>query len=246
MLNLVSSTGRPHGLQNLPGRGVVQLLVQNTPSGLAALDVPTPPPLDSPPALVHYTLESPWALGGLLVLGAAVAFSIASKRENRRPFVLAGCQFLTVAVALVVVASVITTPREAIIRATRALVGAVATADAAALDTALDEQCTLYYFQAPEGLGRAGIMTAVAASFSPGAAYRVGDWDLEAVQARATSTTTGQAQVKVFVRPEQWNFPHRSWWRIDLRKDTTVSPPVWRATAIMPLEIQGVENARGR
>lgn len=246
MLNLASSTGRSRGLQNLPGPGLVQLVVQNTPSGLAALDVPTPPPLDSPSALVHYTLESPWALGALLVLAAAVAFSIASKRENRRPFVLAGCQFLTLAVALVIAASVITTPREAIIHATRTLVGAVATADAAALDTALDEQCTLYYFQAPDGLGRAGIMTAVAASFSPGAAYRVGDWHLEAVQARATSPTTGQAQVKVFVRPEQWNFPHRSWWRIDFRKDMDASPPVWRATAIMPLEIQGVENARGR
>jgi hypothetical protein len=82
VLNLVSSTGWPGRLQNLPGLAHVQLPVQNSPSGLAALDVPTPPPLESPSALVHYSLESPWALGALLVLAAAVA-PIASKRENR-------------------------------------------------------------------------------------------------------------------------------------------------------------------
>ncbi|MFO0832384.1 MAG: hypothetical protein U0637_11175 [Phycisphaerales bacterium] len=217
--------------------------MQNTPTGLSVLDVPTPPSLPGPPAWVHYTVESPWLLVVLLLLGAAVAVSVFQHRGMAGRGLKVGVPLVVLAAALGVAAHFVVTDREAIAASTRRLVGAVATADSAALEEELGEPCTLYYFQAPDGLGRAGILTAVTAAFSQGSAYAVSDWKLEALQTRATGERTGQAQVKVFVVPAQWNLPHHSWWRIDYVKD---GDGRWRAGAVAPLAIQGVENARGR
>ena len=159
----------------------------------------------------------------------------------RRGVWLAG-GFGGLALAIALIAHFVTTSREAMMRATESLVRAVATCDIAALDTALDDSCVFYYFQAPQGLGKAGILTAVTTAFAPGGQYRVGEVKIEAVQAHTRDGHTGQAQVKVFVKPDQTNFPHHSWWRLDLRKD---ADNTWRATAIKPLSIQGMDNAGG-
>ncbi len=207
------------------------------------LDIPSPPSLPAPPTLVHYTLENPWPVAALLVLVAAIVFSIYHQRGQPRKALGWALSAAALAGGLVVLGRFIVTPREAIADATRSLVSGVAQADTAALDSALGDPCTLYYFQAPDGLDRAGILAAVSRFFEKGSAYRLSGWQIESLQTHAGGATTGQAQVKVLARPEQWNLPHHSWWRIDFRKG---NDNVWRATAIMPLAVQGVDNPSGR
>lgn len=207
------------------------------------LDIPSPPPLPSPPLFTHYTLENPWPVCAVLLLAAAVVFSVFHQRAEMRRGMLVAVPLGVSAVIVGLLAHFITTPREGIARAARTLVKSVAECDTAALDASLDDPCTLYYYQAPSGLPREGIAGAVTTAFAKGAPYRLAGWQIESLQVRATGPTSGQAQIKVLARPEQWNLPHLSWWRVDYRKGADAE---WRATAIMPLHVQGIDNPRGQ
>lgn len=207
------------------------------------LDIPSPPPLPSPPLLTHYTVENPWPVCAVLVLATVVAFSVFHQRGDVRRGVLVALPLAVCAVGVAVLARVITTPREAIARAARTLVKSVAECDTTVLESSLDDTCTLYYYQVPSGLPREGIADAVSTTFAKGAPYRLAGWQIESLQVRTTGPTSGQAQIKVLARPEQWNLPHLSWWRVDYRKGADAQ---WRASAIMPLHVQGVDNPGGR
>jgi hypothetical protein len=163
-----------------------------------------------------------------------------------RQGLLIGVALIGLGLTLLMLSRWVQTPRERVMQATRGLVRAVADADRPTLVASLDDSCMLYYFESPTGLGRDAIINAATSRFGAGAPYEIkggaGGVRIEALQA-SVRENDAQAQVKVSVTSAQWNMPHRSWWRLDLRMDESGA---WRVTGIMPTSIQGIRNASGR
>ncbi|HYF16144.1 MAG TPA: hypothetical protein VD971_13840 [Phycisphaerales bacterium] len=204
------------------------------------IDVPDPTPLPEPGPLQRHLLESPWLIVAAL-LGVAVVtlFWRHGRGETRRGVLHAG---IAAAVALVVwmVATLVVTARENLRETTRGLIGAVAAADIGAVRSRLTDDCVYIGYPAPEGGMRIDpLLTAVSTYFGTASQFAVADWKMVRFQAVAEGGSA-RVQVKVWVRSAA-GIPNNSWWRLDYQKEPDGR---WRASGIMPLEIQDF-NVRG-
>lgn len=203
-------------------------------TGFGLLDIPTPPPLPSPPMLVHYTLENPYpTIAAFFILAFAAWWTLAVRPPRRR---LAVAGLVIAGVGLAVLAWFIQTPRERVAAAARTLVAAVATGNAPAVDAALLDMCVLEAAPLGARVSKQEIVDRVARDFGAGGRYRAREVGVLAVQASLDQPDFARVHLKVRVTPEATGAPHFSWWRLDYRREGDS----WRVSGIAALEIGGV------
>lgn len=102
--------------------------------------------LPNPPAFEHYLLENPWPLALALLAVALVLIVVGRRRAQRGPrrgaTLLALLTFIT-AGAVFVTATLVETPREQMIAATRRLIGHTSPLQSAAFQAMLHAKATL-------------------------------------------------------------------------------------------------------
>jgi len=182
--------------------------------------------------------ESPWYGATLLLLLAAVAYVVLNRRGKFLAGLLAALAVAIAAAGLIVLASVIETPRERMRAMAAQLVGAVATADVDTLDGLLSDDARLVYFLSPAGMGKSEILGLVEQRFR--GEYRVKEWSVLENQATMDGPEVGRVQIKVRVIAQDWNVPNVSWWKIDLRRDKQTQN--FKITGIRSIAIAGVSE----
>jgi hypothetical protein len=214
----------------------------------AWLNIPAPQPLEGPGGFERFVLEQPWLGAGALALLAGVLFFALRGAGRLRPAVGLLGALLGLACAVLAAGLLVTTPREAMRRATRSLIASIARGDSAGLDGVLAPGARLVYFLAPQGIGKGEILSRVREQFAPSGVYAVKSWSIEELQAQLLPDGRGVSQVLVSATPanQAYAFPVKSWWRIDWERATDAAGmPTWRASGLMPVAISGVENAGG-
>jgi hypothetical protein len=215
-----------------PGTLAAAPLLAQIPGGQANL-----PPLPEPPFHERWLFEQPFLPAAALVLAGVVASWILRRTGRRRAWVpaLAG---VALGATVAVTGLLVTTPRERVAAAARALVVAVRDNDQPALAAALHEQVQLRMRAVGAGpVGRQAILDGadrLARSFPVRAA--------DVLDVRAAVYDGGAARTQVRVRLDAEQIPPYSWWQIDWQLDDA---GVWRATAVQPLWILGIDNPAG-
>jgi hypothetical protein len=199
------------------------------------------PRLPDPPALAHYFLESPWFAVVGLVLGGALAL-IVLNRQGRAGLgagmMLAG---FALAAMVAVVALLVETQRELLIRQTRELVARTAAADTAALGPMLSDRVS---FSSSLPLGQAlpvdkeSLLDSVRTNL--GQSYRIAEHSTGGEQATIDGANTARTQLRVWVELNRdqaiTGAPIGSWWRIDWR----LEGDQWRVSGLTLMQLDGL------
>jgi len=199
--------------------------------GFGMIEPPAPTPLPAPSLVDRYLLENPWPLSTILALGAIAAFVTMRHRVPVRRVAAAATALLFAAAGVLLLAASVETPRESLRGATRALVNAAASADAARVAGLLAPDATLFPSGGGSPLGRDAILARVRDDL--GGRWKLREWAVLETQAAATGDS-GRTQVKVRVTPEAFGFPNISWWRLAWSRDATGA---WRAISIEPVSV---------
>lgn len=191
-------------------------------------------PLRSPPALEHYLFEQPLPLAiGLLAAGVAARIILARAGRDGLGRAI-GWAGLALGMGAYVAASLIATPRERLMRATRDLIKAGATPDLPALERVLEPQVSLGFGEVRSAkMERAALGRLIERVHGR---VEIRDWSLQETQAEIVGPGIGRTQARVRVESRVW-YPSVTWWRIDWRKDPSTGE--WRAETLTCLLIDG-------
>ena len=202
------------------------------------MDAPQLPTVPEPPFWIHWTLERPLPFAVIAILaGLVLAWVLLTRGRDRAGGLLAvGAPALGVGV--LVLGSLVTTPRERVVAATRALVAAIAEGDASQARALLDDRVRLYSRWSPAGWEQERIVQAV----STAEAGRIRSHSIREVRGGVPERGIARTLVRVIVEVDGWNAPIPSWWRIDW----SIGPEGPRAVLIEPLWISGDNAVRGR
>jgi len=225
---------------------IPRVLLQAEPFGTAGsfLDPPPPAALPGPPAFDRYLLESPLLAMAVLLGAGFAAYWFLRSRGKAGAGAAVGVGLAMMAAGVFLAARMVETPREAMGRAAKALVAAVAGADLAAADGLLSPEAALYSFLSPAGMPKAEILSVVERDFAPGRGrYALKEWAVLERQAVLDTPVSGRVHIKVRVTPDATAFPNLSWWRLDFERG---GDGRWRVRGIQPLSIAGQGNASGR
>ncbi|MBK7406486.1 MAG: nuclear transport factor 2 family protein [Phycisphaerales bacterium] len=206
----------------------------------AQLDILQPPPtlpsLPQPPTLSHLMLESPIPLSIAAIALALAAWAVANRLGRARQGLIAAAGFACLGLVVVGVSFAIRTPREQVIRATEALVDAVARADDPALSEWLGEDVRLFVRGSRSGWDKPRILGWVHESLAQGGTYAVAGHRVSDVQAEVgPSGEVARSRADVVVTPvgdlPPTRFVCMLTWRLDAGQ--------WRLVEIDPLWLQG-------
>lgn len=199
-----------------------------------------PPPLPSPPPLVHYTVENPWVLAGLLGLVSVVCLYLlltARAGKHARAVAVAAAASVFTAVAVILAAQIVTTQREALIQQTRQLIAATAAADTAELGPMLGSSLALRVLGTSVALSREQTLDLVRRY--PGQQTRVDSHTITESQATLDGPNVARTQVHVRVRSNDatlYDVPVGTWWMIEWRR----GEDGWKVTGLRCLHIDGM------
>lgn len=192
-----------------------------------------PPPLPDPPAVERWLFERPFVVGpALLGLGGAIFLALNRRNQATRGLAIGGGLAL-LGVVLVVVGVLVETPRERLVRQSRALVDAVVAGDAGAVDALLADDLVLSAGPLPIR-GKALALRAVEGFQSQ---VRVTEHGVSAATA-AVSGRGGSGASQFRVRAVTNFGPGVAWARLNWRKDPDGE---WRIHLIELLRINGRE-----
>lgn len=197
------------------------------------------PRLPDPPALTHYLLESPWFAVVGLALGGAIALVVLNRQG--RASLGAGIMLVgfALAVLLAVVAYLVETQRERLIRQTRELVTRTAAADTAALRPMLSERVNVVSaLPLTLPVDKETLLDRVRQEL--GEAHPIAEHSTGGEQASIDGVNTARTQLRVWVQLHRdqaiTGAPIGSWWRIDWRKEGDE----WRVATITLMQLDGV------
>jgi hypothetical protein len=212
---------------------------------LAQLSDPIEVPALAPgPVFERFVLVNPWPLAIVLVIAAAVAWVVLSRQGRTRHAGMAVGGLTLMAACIVAAASLVTTQREVLRDRTGLLVSAVARVDLDALDGLLADNVLM--FASPDRLGsgtrtitpggqprdKAAILDTVRRYL--GSAYPVKEHRVLETQVAVDGKQLARTQVHVRVTPEAAPLMHRSWWRLEWRREPDGA---WLVTGIEPMQI---------
>lgn len=184
---------------------------------LAAHSGDSVPSLPAAPVWEVWLFERPWAPAGLLVAAALVVLWMFNQRSQaRRGLMWAGVAFL-LAVGLVVLATVVTTTREAVAARTRELIGATARAETDRLGELLAPDAVLTAGGVSWLVGRDQIIEGVRQT--TGDKYRVKKAAMLEEQQQASGRDFATTQVWVRIEGADAAMFGRCWWRIGWRRE---------------------------
>ncbi|CAG0961824.1 hypothetical protein PHYC_00767 [Phycisphaerales bacterium] len=198
-------------------------LLPNTPPPLlllaqGPLAIPDPAPLPASPFLSRMLLESPWPVVLLLAIAAGLCWIVLSNRGNSARARGSCGLLLALAVGVLVLASAITTGREAVREAAKQLVRDVAAADVPALRSALAFECVLRLASNGPELDASEILDRVERDFSDRGPFKVKEYGILETQSAVYDDGLASAQIKVRVTAESGGLL-LSWWRVDFRPE---------------------------
>jgi hypothetical protein len=201
--------------------------------------------LPEPGLLRSLVLENPWPLGGGLALAALIGFFVFNQRGQARRGIVVAAGCVLAAIAVVVVASVITTDREAVLLQTERLVNATGAADAGSLAPMLTDdvriEARLAGLSVPTPRGRAAVLAMIEDQL--GRVQRLREYSIMENQASIDGPGVGRSQVRVRVTPQASEFWTFVWVKVDWRRG---EDGVWRASTIEPLAIWAPGSNLGR
>lgn len=196
--------------------------------------------LPDPPALARYLFESPWVPIALLVVAGVIGFVVLNRQGKARQGVLALGGGVVVAAVLAIVALVVETPREFLIRQTRALVARTAAADTAGVRPFLSDRVTVVCaLPVPLPLPETKQALLDAVQQQLGNTMPIREHSVGGEQASIDGPNTARTQLRVWVTLEReqavYGGPIGSWWKIDWRKEGDD----WRVATITLLQLDG-------
>ena len=144
------------------------------------------------------------------------------------------------AIAVVVLASLVTTTRERLRGRTKELVGAVARAELDRLGELLAADVVLTARGESLVIGREGLIEAVEAT--TGSAYPIKTAALIKEEQQADERNFGFTQVWLRLEGTSPELFGRCWWKIGWRREAEGSSEVWRATSIDILQVDFLDN----
>lgn len=202
------------------------------------------PALAPGPIFERFVLVNPWPVAVVLVIAAAVAWVVLSRQGRTRHAGMAAGGLTLVAACVVAADLLVTTQREVLRDRTGLLVSAVAHVDLDALDGLLAENVLM--FASPDRLGT-GTRT-ITPGGQPrdkdaildmvkrylGSAYQIKEHRVLETQVAIDGDRLARTQVHVRVTPEAAPLMHRSWWRLEWRREPGGA---WLVTGIEPMQI---------
>lgn len=194
---------------------------------------PSVPRLPPPPLPARWLLENPLPLVAFLIGAAVLAWFILQRLGRPRPAMFAALTSLAGAIAVYTLASLVQTPREALIVKTRTLVDRTIQVDVPAVALMLDDSFTVR----PWGIDRKATLGRISSDL--GGEYRIKDYHIN--QAFAAIDGPGIARTQVHIRAtpadQMYNAPIGSWWVLHWQKDSRDG--AWR---IVELECQQIDG----
>lgn len=163
----------------------------------------------------------------VLAVVASLALRSLGRERHARIAVVVGFALGAAAWSL---AYFVTTDRERVSIASRALVGAAASANAAELEKLLAPDLKLYRGGAAVN-GKEQVLALVHTTL--GGTWRVKSWQVLETQAQIDGPANAITQVKVRVVPDATGFPDISWWKLDWRR----TGDEWRVVGIEPTAV---------
>ncbi len=201
---------------------------------LAQLPTAAPnfPQLPGPPLLPHLLFENPWPLVGLFGVGAVVVWAGFRHRLGARRGTLVASLLLLAAIASWCLATFVTTDREKVIRGTRALVEALAVADAQTVRTLTAEGAWAQAYQRWERDQLLEMLDAAArnnARYSVGgASFTITSYRIRSIRAEVQTPIIAKTQVNV-VGETDAGHPTPTWFQLDWDKG---QDGVWRLRSV--------------
>ena len=192
-----------------------------------------PPPLPDPPAWERWLLEAPLSPAAALLLAAFLAFYLMKQSGKRRQGAVTATALAIAAVAVFIVGSAVTTPREAVTARTHALVDAVARADSAAAADLLAADLAVRPVAHVPPMNRDAVLAFIDTQMK--GQYKVENYRVMQVQAATGGPNLARTQTHVRITPESYGAPVFTWWRLDWRKDEDSR---WRVIAIEAVEVR--------
>lgn len=225
----------------LVGAWPIHTLGQTLP-GSAGTSVP---PLPSPPALVHYVLETPWLVLGAVVLSGIVALVVLNQRNKAKLGLVVLALSLVFAAAIFLVSTLVTTERERLDTRTRELISLTSTAELGALRSVLSEQIQVRLGGVTFRSGRDAVLSDVDRLLAK--QYPISSIDITHVQCVIDGPNVARSQVRVRATSSaaMYNAPAGSWWLIDWRRDLDSAGQgtgEWRASGINMLQLDFVSD----
>ncbi|MBX9735989.1 MAG: hypothetical protein K2X32_03605 [Phycisphaerales bacterium] len=198
----------------------------------------SPAPLDAPSQLEEYLLVWPWPLAAILIASGLVGFFLLN-RMGKPARVSVGVLALGVGlgIAVIVLASRVTTAREAVMSRTREFIAAAATADRAAADPLLAPDLELRGLGSGRIIDRARLLTIIDSDMKT--RWVVKEHSIGTLRSIIDGPNTARSQVEVHVTPEQFPMSMSSWWLLRWRMDPNGT---WRIMSIEPQQIDGVKS----
>jgi hypothetical protein len=191
-----------------------------------------------PSPLVHYTLESPYLLAGVLVVASILVLLIANRSGKLRKALTPTLVLLVVAALVVGVARSVDTTREQVIARTGGLVDAVVALDYGAIEDVLATDVELRTKDGFARLKRGSIMDSIRLieTMDGIASHRIRELDADGQGAEARS------YLHIVVTPEQTGVPTPTEWLITWGRG---DDGVWRITEMLWLSYRGKEPGLG-
>lgn len=226
----------PMGLVSVASASVLEVAVANTLGQV--IDPPQLPVVPEPPVWSVWLLEQPlWPATALGVVGVVVAWVLLGRGKSG-PAGITALAGLVLGGGVFALGSAITTDRERLVKATAALVDAVARADGPSTRAMLDDSARLYSRLSPTGWDAEQIEQYVAnPTYGPIATHTIKE-----TRGGIDDRGVGRILVRVIVDVEGWNAPIPAWVRVDWRMDDRTDP---RVLVIEPIWISGDNSVRG-
>jgi hypothetical protein len=222
---------------------LLMILAQVGGAGSNAAAVPM---LPAPPLLAHSLLESPWPVLAGLLLGGAVAAYLLNRRGRLRDGVRVLIGAIVLAAAVWVLATSVTTEREALQARTRELVELAVNVRSSELESMLAERISVNSPPgAPSPKGREQVLEAVRQTLTSVIAIK--EHTTGPVSAVVEGPNVARTQVRVWVKLKGeaafYEGPIGAWFRIGWAREIgTGDAPrgPWRATSITVLQVDGL------
>ncbi len=194
------------------------------------------PALDPPSQFEEYLLVWPWPVAAILIAVGLVGFFLLN-RMGKPARTSLGVLVLGVGLGLAVVllASLVTTTREKIMIRTRAFIAAAAQADRAGADPLLAPDLELRGLGSGRIIDRARLLTIIDSDMKT--RWVVKEHSIGTLRSVIDGPNTARSQVEVSVTPRDFPMSMGSWWLLRWRMDPDGT---WRITSIEPQQIDGV------